>query len=1032
MRAEKNGCFTVDGKGVELLAAVVHEEAGSKVSAAGKADGFRRTMLAVALLSAFGANVAMAQVITGGLYGNEPSAAGSTVVVTSSATGYRKEVQVDKSGRYKLDGLNPGAYTVTVSHDGKVVGVRSVQVTTNGSVPVETIAAVAQATSAAGGNATTLGAVQVNGTQTSLDVAPIDVSTPTFTNHYDLKLVQQLPTGQSMESIALLRSDVVYDDQTTHLAVMGGASPAENRYFYNGFDTTNDFTGVGANRLPSEALQSVDTIHTAATASWTNVTGGLYAGTVRQGTNEFQAGYTLYFNPATSRLNPASPNSYYIDGNGDRQYFEYYADNRHSGEVTQYAWGAGPLIKDKLFFFAMIGNSPDQQSTSYDITHQYDTTDRDKNGLLNLTWNITSDQTADLVASKDVINDFTNQYGLTQNYTPSSVGAYKGWNATNTTNKFLIGNYNWRINDTMSLTLMGGYLSQDSISPTSSSGSGLPYVTEMNPVTQQSTNIGISNTANALNPVDYAKRGYTAKFNWQLGDHQITLGAEHYAINIDNTTLTTPGGVWNYLTAPPQGTILTNGVALAGNTPYVTQYFAQGGGTFNTINKGAFLEDYWQVADRWVVYIGTRYDVYANKNVNGQNFMRMPLLSPRLGVSWDVNGDSTTKIGANLGKYGLSVPTSVNAGAAGATYAWWRWYSYTGRDPVTQAPTGLSELGPQLTAINGLAPAAYNVAASNIKAPYQYELQVYWQQVLNDHWSFNLETGYNKLKRIIDDECWNDGITAYANAHGYPGYTDESGCTEINPGYAQVFTRDYAGNGQLSSLTLPANFFGPKARRNYAHVTFELMHARTDDQPYVLDLSYTWAHLYGNDDGYLDLSNRYYTGAGESPLYDYPGLMEYSNGDLAADVRHSLKLNGIYYFKSGLRLSSILTMNTGKPLSCLGSHPEPDPYEGNYDGALNHYCNNVPQPAGGAGRLPFFWQWNVGVGYDWLVGAKNHLSLDLQMQNVTNRKGVIDSDQTFDTGQELASGFWQPNYQYGAQTYQAPRTTMLVFRYSFQ
>jgi hypothetical protein len=424
--------------------------------------------------------------------------------------------------------------------------------------------------------------------------------------------------------------------------------------------------------------------------------------------------------------------------------------------------------------------------------------------------------------------------------------------------------------------------------------------------------------------------------------------------------------------------------------------------------------------------------VYANKNVNGQNFMRMPLFTPRLGLAWDVHGDSSTKLGANLGKYGLSVPTSVNAGAGSATYAWWRWYTYTGRDPVTQAPTGLTQLGPQQTVINGLAPSSYNVASSNIKAPYQYEFQVYWQQALKGSWSFNLEAGFSQLKRIIDDECWNDGITAYANAHGYPNYVDQSGCTEINPGYAQVFTRDYAGNGGTSSLTLPANFFGPIAKRNYAHATFQLMHARTADEPYLLDMSYTWARLYGNDDGYLSLSERYNGGAAEQPLWDYPGLMEYSNGNLASDIRNSLKLNGIYYFPSGLRVSSIITMHTGKPLSCFGSHPEPDPYEGNFDGPINHYCNNEPAPAGGAGRLPFFFEWNAGVGYDWLVRAKNHFSVDLQMQNVTNRKGVIDRYQTFDTGQQLSNGLWQPNFQYGAVAYQAPRTTTLVFRYGFQ
>ena len=184
----------------------------------------KKTLLAASLLTAFGADFSYAQIITGGLYGNEPSAAGSSVVVTNAATGYRKEVQVDKNGRYSLDGLNPGTYTVTVSRDGKDVGSRNVLVKTNNNSPVPTIAAAAAATSTAASNAAELGSVEVTATSRVVDIAPIDVSTPTFLNHYDMQIVNQLPTGRSMESIALLRSNVVYDDQTTKLAVAGGAT----------------------------------------------------------------------------------------------------------------------------------------------------------------------------------------------------------------------------------------------------------------------------------------------------------------------------------------------------------------------------------------------------------------------------------------------------------------------------------------------------------------------------------------------------------------------------------------------------------------------------------------------------------------------------------------------------------------------------------------------------------------------------------------------------------------------------------------
>jgi hypothetical protein len=997
----------------------------------------KKTWLALALLAALGADFAHAQIITGGLYGTEPSAAGASVVISNSATGYRKELQLDKDGRYGLDGLNPGTYTVTVARDGKSVGSRSVQVRTNTNSPVPPIAQAAAATATTAG-AAELNAVEVTANARTIDVMPIDVSTPTYLNHYDMQIVNDLPTGRSMESIALLRSNVVYDDQTTHLAVLGGASPAENRYFFNGFDTTNDFAGVnpytgrpqvGANRLPPEALSSVDVISSSGSTSWTGTTGGLMAATVRQGSNEYEGGYSMYFTPPTSTLlNPRSPNSYYMAG-GQEQYYHYYSDNTHGSDATQYLWASGPIIKDTLFLFAMIGNSPNQKSNAYSQNLAYDTTDRDKVGVFNLTWNISPDQTANLVASKDISTDYSNQYALNTYYTPSSKGAYTGWDYNHTTDKFVIANYNWHINDKMSLVVMGGYLSDVQYNPTSSSGTGLPYVSEVDPVTQKSVNIGISNTPNQVFPVDYWKRGMTAKFNWELGDHKLSLGAERYHHFIDTTEATTDGGDWTYYTAP--GTNLPNGVAVPGSGQYVSQYFIRNGGSFSTINKGAYLEDYWQAAERWVVYLGARYDLYTNKNVNGENFLRMPLFSPRLGVAWDVNGDSSTKLGANLGKYGLAIPSSVNNGAAGSAYTWYRYYTYSGRDPVTQAPTGLSQLGPQYTVVNGVAPTYYNVATSNIKAPYQYEFQLYWQQTLAGSWSSSVEGGFSKLKRIIDDTCYDDGITAYAQAHGYPNYVDTSGCPEFNPGVPQVITRDFLGNGKLEQLTLPGNLFGPAPERNYAHVTFELAHQRTSDEPYFLDLSYTWSHLYGNDDGLLSLSERVSSGPGEQPLWDFPGLMEYSNGDLASDRRHALNLNGVYYFGSGLRLSSIVNMATGRPLSCFGSYPVFS-NDANEDGPLSHYCNNVPAPAGTAGRLPFFWQWNAGVGYDWLIGVKNHLSLDLQVQNVTNRKGVIDRNQQYDTGQQLSNGYYVLNPSYGAPSFQAPRTSMVIFRYSYQ
>ena len=73
---------------------------------------------------------------------------------------------------------------------------------------------------------------------------------------------------------------------------------------------------------------------------------------------------------------------------------------------------------------------------------------------------------------------------------------------------------------------------------------------------------------------------------------------------------------------------------------------------------------------------------------------------------------------------------------------------------------------------------------------------------------------------------------------------------------------------------------------------------------------------------------------------------------------------------------------------------------------------------------------NLSVGYDWMIGP-NKLSIDLQMQNVTNRRGIVDRNQTYDQGYIPANGLPPRNIDYGLPSWQAPRTTSLALRYTF-
>lgn len=1011
MCAEKKGGFTVDGK----------------------AAGFRRTVLAMGLLVAFGTNVAQAQSITGGLYGKESGGKSVTVDVAGSATGFNRELHPGSDGRYNLNGLNPGKYTVTISRDGQVIGTRTVTVAANVQTAVPSVSGAAVSATAAV-NAANLSAVQVTGLASSTDVAPIDVKTPELASNYSMSLVNQLPTGRSMESIALLKSNVRYDNQTTGLVQMGGATPAENRYYYNEFDTTNDRTSLGAQRLPAEALGSTQVLTNNFGASWTNATGGIMAATVRQGGNDFKAGYSLYITPPTSRLlEPRQHNV--VDSTG--QYYSYVSANTHSTVANQYLWASGAVVKDKLFFFALLGNEPPTRSQSNSMQTHTARSDRDKSALLNITWNLTDNQSVNVVGYKDWRSNFNNNYRLKRHYDPSSAGKYIGWSSSPVNTRFLIGNYHWQATDNLSFRLMGGFLGEtDFHFNPASQYAGLPYVQSVDPVTGATSNIGQNPIDQTRDPDRYWRRGFKGDLNWQIGDHRIVAGAEYYQHFLSQQWGSPSAGLWTYYVRP--NAQLGNGAVAPADGHYVDQSYDKEGGQMLSINKAAYLEDYWQTTDRLLLYGALRFDTYINKDSLGQNFLRLPNLSPRLGLSWDVNGDSSLKVGANLGKYSLSMPSNFSFGVAETQTSWDRYYTYTGMDPVTKAPTGLAQIGGTNQTHYGIPPPAYQIATTNIKAPYQYEAQFYVQKKLTEAWTGQVDLGYANLKRIIDDTCNTDPIDAYARSHGYPNYdldgSNQFTCIDFNPGASLNLRRDFAGTGGTQTLSIPNSVFGmPSASHKYYHMTLELAHSRTPDEPYYLDLSYTWSHLYGNTDGYLDLGRQNAGYIGQTEQFDFPAVMEGSTGNLAGDIRHSLTASGVYYFSNGLRTGAIVNLHTGGPLSCLGTYTaDPNSYVANNYGSSVHYCDGKLSPLGSAGRLPLFWTLNLSLGYDWNIDPSNKLSIDLQVQNVTNRRGVVNRNETYDQGYIPAGGLPPHDIHYGLPSWQSPRATSLVLRYTFQ
>lgn len=67
--------------------------------------------------------------------------------------------------------------------------------------------------------------------------------------------------------------------------------------------------------------------------------------------------------------------------------------------------------------------------------------------------------------------------------------------------------------------------------------------------------------------------------------------------------------------------------------------------------QGGYVQDSWQI-DHWTFSPGLRFDSYEYKADNGQSLFKTGLnFAPRIGLTWDVNGDGRTKAYAYAGRY---------------------------------------------------------------------------------------------------------------------------------------------------------------------------------------------------------------------------------------------------------------------------------------------------------------------------------------------------------------------------------------------
>jgi hypothetical protein len=955
-----------------------------------KSQSMRLSRISFALTLALGSAGAIAQSTTGSIFGQAPVAQGETVQAKSS-TGLSREVAVDADGRYSIGSLPLGTYTVSLLQGGKVVDTRN-------DVNLRVGSGTEVAFASAAGDATALGSVTVSANALpAIDVTSVDARTVITSQQ-----LAKLPLARSAEAIALLAPGVVpgysgFTGNTTggSLVSFSGSSVTENAYYLNGFNTTDPLSGFGGISLPYGAIDQQEILSGGYGAAYGRSDGGVISQSGKRGTNEWHFGAQVQWTP--SFASGVSPGSYYVTGANEGDVYRRYSDNK-SWLATESAYVGGPLIKDKLFFFAAVegqkqsANSVGPVTSSYNTNYEY----HNPKWYSKIDWNINDNNILELTGASTKTSYKGNLYDY--DYATNTTGALNSYDtSTKNSARVSIAKYTSYITDDLTLTALYGKQKMTYYSETPGYDPTLEYINGsefQNPAITGGNSIVNSQTV--LTATDPSHRATSSNLrldlSWKIGDHTITGGIDN--LNSHDINDGETGSAWLYGYGDPATAISDSPFVAAPNTGaggedgyYVSKYLYSTSASVRVKQRAQYIEDSWQVDDRWLVKIGLRNDQFTNYNPAGDAFLRMtkPQWAPRLGFAWDVNGDSSLKVYGNAGRYYLAMPASVALRAAAGSLYTNEYYTYTGID-ANGNPTGLTQLasstGGAVSANNeyGQAPDAKTVAASKIQSEYQDEYLLGFTQQINADYVWGMKAQVRKLRNILDDICDTDTIAAKAQSLGYDvDATSLNGCYLSNPGRSNTY-RIVNPAGGYYNVTVSADDFGmPKAKRSYYGL--ETFFEHPFDGKWQAKVDYVYSKSYGNSEGQVR-SDIGQTDVSATVDWDFGKLMENSNGLLSNDRKHQLKIYGSWQAAPEWMLSANIAILSGTPKTCLGYYGADESNPVGY-GSYYHYCDGVASAPGAAGRQP--WQHIVSLSAEYRpMWADQKLGFNVMVYNALN------------------------------------------------